>query len=323
MRDIGRRIKYYIGKQASYKFLGSSKRSRDDPSGTAAVMLICSYFPTSMWKVKAQHLPMKAADGLHYVDTTSSPPALDDRQNGLATEERIERPPLLRSLLTRPVLQSSSTCTSQHRRVDTHAARLVDADRVRRARPRPGVYWFVYGCITAISPGLFALFPRIVAYLWPEARRRCRGSGDGFENTLARGAAATAVVWPLVVLQLLSLSVCDLQQSTRSGVRWDRHGITLCLHNVITYSIMDKGVDFVDCKLGLTLAGSFKGILVGLTQRQLAAADGSGKCSISFPLFSPLSYSRSSYASGLTEKVVTVTRLESLNIKSHPYLGLT
>lgn len=78
-----------------------------------------------------------------------------------------------------------------------------------------GLCMSVYGCISAIS--LFALFPRIVAHFGPRRVVVAAVAAMGmiyvlypFENMLARGAAAAAVVWPLVVLQLLSLSVYDM-----------------------------------------------------------------------------------------------------------------
>ena len=74
-----------------------------------------------------------------------------------------------------------------------------------------------YGCISAIS--LFALFLRIVARLGPRRVVVAVVATLGviyvlhtFENMLlARGAAAAAaIVWSLIVLQLLSLSFCDM-----------------------------------------------------------------------------------------------------------------
>ncbi|KAH9169620.1 hypothetical protein EDB89DRAFT_2231117 [Lactarius sanguifluus] len=117
--------------------------------------------------------------------------ALDDRQNGLATEERIGRPPLLRSLL-----RTSGDFNSNQ-------AVLVLLN-IAASTLMPLVW------STAIEFGGLGLAPASIAamgviyVLYP------------FENMLrlARGAAATAVVWPLVVLQLLSLSVCDLQLDT-------------------------------------------------------------------------------------------------------------
>lgn len=78
-----------------------------------------------------------------------------------------------------------------------------------------GLWMSAYGCISAIS--LLAFFPRIVARFGPRPVVIAAMAALGviyvlhpIENMLARGAAAAAVVWPLVVLQLLSLSVYDM-----------------------------------------------------------------------------------------------------------------
>ena len=71
-----------------------------------------------------------------------------------------------------------------------------------------------YGCVSAVFQ--FAFFPRVVARFGPGNVVAATVVAFGlvytlfpFENMLARGSTA-AVAWPLIVLQLVSMSVTGM-----------------------------------------------------------------------------------------------------------------
>ncbi|KAH9081447.1 hypothetical protein EDB83DRAFT_545646 [Lactarius deliciosus] len=74
-----------------------------------------------------------------------------------------------------------------------------------------GLWISVYGCVSAVFQ--FAFFPRVVAHFGAGAV----AFGMSYalfkfpsENMLARGSGMASVVWPLIVLQLVAISVTDM-----------------------------------------------------------------------------------------------------------------
>jgi hypothetical protein len=83
----------------------------------------------------------------------------------------------------------------------------------------------VHGCVNAVFQ--FAFFPRVVAFFGPGRVIFACAAVFGLlyalfplENMLARGTASMTAVRPLIVLQLVSMSVSDMgfSKSLRSVV---------------------------------------------------------------------------------------------------------
>ncbi|KAH9169621.1 MFS general substrate transporter [Lactarius sanguifluus] len=190
-----------------------------------------NYFPQPFWAEYPYFLPCLvvasfslmqfAIAAIFFEETLDRRPSTTGRSDS-QTEERVERPPPLRSLLTRPVVISIAN-QAVLVFLNIAASTLMPLvwstpivfGGLGLAPASIGLCMSVYGCISAIS--LFVLFPRIVTHFGPRRVIVAATAAMGviyvlypFENMLARGTATVAVVWPLVVLQLLSLSVCDM-----------------------------------------------------------------------------------------------------------------
>jgi len=78
-----------------------------------------------------------------------------------------------------------------------------------------GLWMSAYGCVSAIFQ--FAFFPRFAAHFGPGRIVVATPIAFGllyalfpFENMLACSTATATVVWPLIVLQLISMSISDM-----------------------------------------------------------------------------------------------------------------
>ena len=87
-----------------------------------------------------------------------------------------------------------------------------------------GLWMSAYGSVSALFQ--FAFFPRVVALFGPGRIVFTSAGAFGLiyalfplENMLARGTATVTAVWPLIVLQLISMSVSDMgfSKSLRSS----------------------------------------------------------------------------------------------------------
>ncbi|KAH9166546.1 MFS general substrate transporter, partial [Lactarius sanguifluus] len=134
-----------------------------------------------------------------------------------------EQPRPLRALLTRPVLTSVANYASLAL-LDIAALALmplvwstpIALGGLGLTPASIGLWLSVYGCASALFQ--LAFFPRLVARFVP-GRVVVASTATfaafyilfPFENALARrGAEVTAVVWPLIALQLLSRSITDM-----------------------------------------------------------------------------------------------------------------
>ncbi|KAH8989275.1 hypothetical protein EDB92DRAFT_1868958 [Lactarius akahatsu] len=120
----------------------------------------------------------------------------------------------LRALLTRPVLASVANYASLAL-LDIAAGALMSlvwSTLIMLSglglTPTPiGLWLSAYGCASALFQ--FAFFPRLVARFGPECGGVCRDLRPLRTCWLA-GGGTTAVMWPLIALQLLSRSVSDM-----------------------------------------------------------------------------------------------------------------
>ncbi|KAH8986526.1 MFS general substrate transporter [Lactarius hatsudake] len=173
------------------------------------------YFPQPFWAeylyffpclVVASFFLMQFAIAATFFEETLDRRPSTTGRSGSQTEERVERPPPLHSLLTRPVVISIA---------NQAVLVFLNIAALGLAPASIGLCMSVYGCISAIS--LFVLFLCIIAHFGPRRVVVAAVAAMGviyalypLENMLARGTVTVAIVWPLVVLQLLSLSVGDM-----------------------------------------------------------------------------------------------------------------
>ncbi|KAI9453844.1 MFS general substrate transporter [Lactarius psammicola] len=190
------------------------------------------YFPQPFWAkypyffpclvVASYALIQFAIAATFFEETLDRKPSTTSR-TGSQFEERVEQPPPLRSLLTRPVVISIANQAvlvllgiAASTLIPLVWSTPIEFGGLGLAPVSIGLWMSAYGCISAVF--LFAFFPRIIAHFGPRRVVVAAVVALGviyvlhpFENMLARGAAATAaVVWPFIVLQLLSLSVYDM-----------------------------------------------------------------------------------------------------------------
>ena len=136
-------------------------------------------------------------------------------------QEHTEQPLPLRSLLTRPVV-ISITNYGTLALLEVAASVLlplvwstaIDLGGLGLSPASIGLWMSAYGCVSAMSQ--FAFFPSVVARFGPGRVVFASAGAFGliyvlfpFENMLACGTEM-AVVWPLIVLQLISMSVSDM-----------------------------------------------------------------------------------------------------------------
>lgn len=137
-------------------------------------------------------------------------------------EEHTEQPLPLRSLLTRPVV-ISITNYGTLALLEVAASVLlplvwstaIDLGGLGLSPASIGLWMSAYGCVSAVSQ--FAFFPRVVARFGPGRVVFASAGAFGliyalfpFENLLARSMVSVAAVWPLIVLQLVSMAVSDM-----------------------------------------------------------------------------------------------------------------
>jgi hypothetical protein len=137
-------------------------------------------------------------------------------------EEHPEQPLPLRSLLTRPVVISIANYGTLAL-LEIAASVLmplvwstaVDLGGLGLSPASIGLWMSAYGCVGAVSQ--FAFFPHVVARFGPGRLVFASVGAFGliyalfpFENLLARGTETVAAVWPLIVLQLVSMALSDM-----------------------------------------------------------------------------------------------------------------
>ena len=137
-------------------------------------------------------------------------------------EEHVEQPLPLRSLLTRPVVVSITNYGTLALLEVAASALLplvwsttIELGGLGLTPASIGLWMSGYGCVSAVFQ--FAFFPRIVGRFGPGRIVFASAGAFGLiytlfplENMLARGTATVTAVWPLIVLQLVSMSVSDL-----------------------------------------------------------------------------------------------------------------
>ena len=145
-------------------------------------------------------------------------------------QEHTEQILPLRSLLTRPVVLSITNYGTLAL-LEVAASVLlpliwstaIDLGGLGLSPASIGLWMSAYGCASAVSQ--FAFFPRIVAHFGPGRVVLVSAGAFGliyalfpFENMLARSTETVTVVWPLIVLQLISMAVSDMGFSEYSCV---------------------------------------------------------------------------------------------------------
>jgi hypothetical protein len=137
-------------------------------------------------------------------------------------EDTAEQPLPLRSLLTRPVVISITNYATLALLEIAASVLLplvwstaIEYGGLGLTPASIGLWMSAYGCVSAVSQ--FAFFPPVVARFGPGRLVFASVGAFGllyalfpFENMLARGTATAAAVWPLIVLQLLSMAVSDM-----------------------------------------------------------------------------------------------------------------
>ncbi|KAI9434840.1 MFS general substrate transporter, partial [Lactarius indigo] len=133
-----------------------------------------------------------------------------------------EQPLPLRSLLTKPVVISIANYgtlalleISASALIPLVWSTAVELGGLGLTPADIGLWMSAYGCVSALFQ--FAFFPRVVASFGPGRVVVATAVGFGmlyalfpFENMLARAAGTASVVWPLIVLQLVAISVSDM-----------------------------------------------------------------------------------------------------------------
>ena len=150
--------------------------------------------------------------------TLGRKPTTSDR----TSSQREEQPLPLRSLLKKPVV-ISITNHGTLSFLEAAASELfpliwstvIDLGRLSLSPAGIGVWISTYGCVSAVSQ--FAFFPSVIAYFGPGRVVFASAAAFGLihalfrlENMLARSPEIVAVVWLLIVLQLISMSVSDV-----------------------------------------------------------------------------------------------------------------
>lgn len=137
-------------------------------------------------------------------------------------EEPTEQPLPLRSLLTRPVVVSIANYGTLALLEVAASALLplvwstsIELGGLGLNPASIGLCMSAYGCVSALFQ--FAFFPRVVACFGPGRVIFASAAVFGLlyalfplENMLARGTASMTAVWPLIVLQLVSMSISDM-----------------------------------------------------------------------------------------------------------------
>ncbi|KAH9046513.1 MFS general substrate transporter [Lactarius hengduanensis] len=137
-------------------------------------------------------------------------------------EQPAEQPLPLRSLLTKPVVISIANYGTLAL-LEIAASALIpliwstaiELGGLGLTPADIGLWMSAYGCVSAVFQ--FAFFPRVVAHFGPGRVVVATVVAFGllyalfpFENMLARGTGTASVVWPLIVLQLVAISVADM-----------------------------------------------------------------------------------------------------------------
>ncbi|KAH9013716.1 MFS general substrate transporter [Lactarius hengduanensis] len=137
-------------------------------------------------------------------------------------EEPAEQPLPLRSLLTRPVVISIANYGTLALLEIAALALMplvwstaIELGGLGLTPADIGLWMSASGCVSAMFQ--FAFFPRIVARFGPGRIVVATVVAFGllyalfpFENMLARGTGTVGVVWPLIMLQLVAISVSDM-----------------------------------------------------------------------------------------------------------------
>ncbi|KAH9164612.1 MFS general substrate transporter [Lactarius sanguifluus] len=137
-------------------------------------------------------------------------------------EEPAEQPLPLRSLLTKPVVISIANYGTLAL-LEIAASALIplvwstaiELGGLGLTPADIGLWMSAYGCVSAVFQ--FAFFPRVVTRFGPGRVVVATAVAFGllyalfpFENMLARGTGTAGFVWPLIVLQLVAISVSDM-----------------------------------------------------------------------------------------------------------------
>ncbi|KAI9453846.1 MFS general substrate transporter [Lactarius psammicola] len=196
------------------------------------------YFPQPFWAKYPYFLPCLvvasfsliqfAIGAIFFEETLGRKPSMkggsQERTSSQQHEEHTEQPLPLRSLLTRPVVISIANYGTLAL-LEIAASALIplvwstaiEFGGLGLTPASIGLWMSAYGCVSAVFQ--FAFFPRIVARFGPGRVVVATAVSFGllyalfpFENLLARGGSetATVVVWPLIVLQLVLMSITDM-----------------------------------------------------------------------------------------------------------------
>ncbi|KAH9167299.1 MFS general substrate transporter [Lactarius sanguifluus] len=193
------------------------------PCLVVAIISSTQFAITAIFFEEVGPLPLRQYDDALIRPQDGESQALTDQPQERSGSRDAEQPRPLRALLTRPVLTSVANYASLAL-LDIAALALmplvwstpIALGGLGLTPASIGLWLSVYGCASALFQ--LAFFPRLVARFVP-GRVVVASTATfaafyilfPFENALARrGAEVTAVVWPLIALQLLSRSITDM-----------------------------------------------------------------------------------------------------------------
>jgi MFS family permease len=189
------------------------------------------YFPQPFWAEYPYFLPCLTVASfsliqftiaaIFFEETLGRKPSTTERTSS-QHEDTAEQPLPLRSLLTRPVVISITNYATLALLEIAASVLLplvwstaIEYGGLGLTPASIGLWMSAYGCVSAVSQ--FAFFPPVVARFGPGRLVFASVGAFGllyalfpFENMLARGTATAAAVWPLIVLQLISMAVSDM-----------------------------------------------------------------------------------------------------------------
>ncbi|KAH8986533.1 MFS general substrate transporter [Lactarius hatsudake] len=194
------------------------------------------YFPQAFWAEYPYFLPCLVVASFSLIQVTiaaiffeetlgrkTSAISRPQESTSLQQDEvSAEQPLPLRSLLTKPVLISIANYGTLAL-LEIAASALIpliwstaiELGGLGLTPADIGLWMSAYGCVSAVFQ--FAFFPRVVAHFGPGRVVVTTVVAFGllyalfpFENMLARGTGTASVVWPLIVLQLVAISVADM-----------------------------------------------------------------------------------------------------------------
>ncbi|KAH9056523.1 MFS general substrate transporter [Lactarius vividus] len=198
------------------------------------------YFPQSFWAEYPYFLPCLVVASFSFIQfiitaiffeetlgrETSTISRSQESAGSQQHEEPAEQPLPLRSLLTRPVvilIANYGTIAL----LDVVAFALIpliwstaiELGGLGLTPASIGLWMSAYGCVGAVFQ--FAFFPRVFARFGPGRVIVATAVAFGLlyalfplENMLARGSGTASVVWPLIVLQLVAISVSGMGYSS-------------------------------------------------------------------------------------------------------------